>query len=341
MLDIFFWPHTTSLNIASFRLRCYRISQIFNDMGISSTYGSKLVANSPIIILSKRYDSSSLDIAMRSKAQYGSKIILDICDNHFIFDENDSVAVKKSFQLKAAIAQVDHLIVSSNYLRDLVIKECGVNIRISTIGDLIEEPNLGCWPSSVANPLASFQYFKLKYWLENHTLSKNTRLVWFGNHGGNYSEAGMIDLLKIKDLLHDLHHKFPLSLTVVSNSRKKYSQIVSGWRIPTSYTPWNRNNFSRIISLHCAAVIPISANEFTLSKTANRVTTALAHGLQVVADEIPSYTEFSQYAYLNQWQDGLVNCFGGRGRSLREFDLSTHNQAIASKWLELFNTQKK
>ncbi|OWS71985.1 hypothetical protein CBI30_03895 [Polynucleobacter aenigmaticus] len=275
---------------------------------------------------------------MRSKAKYGSKIILDICDNHFIFDETNLEAVKKSFQLKAAIAQVDHLIVSSNYLRDRVTEECGANIEITIIGDLVEEPNIGYWYSSFLNPIASLQYFKLKYWLQNHTPSKKTRLVWFGNHGGNYSEAGMVDLLKIKDLLHDLHKKFPLSLTVVSNSRKKYDQLVSNWYIPTFYTPWNRNNFSRIIKLHSTTVIPITPNKFTLSKTENRVTTALAHGLQVVADEIPSYTKFSQYTYLNQWQDGLVNCFGERGRSLREFDFSHHNQAIAFKWFDLFDS---
>ena len=52
-------------------------------------------------------------------------------------------------------------------------------------------------------------------------------------------------------------------------------------------------------------VVPISPNPFTRCKSANRPALALAAGVPVVADAIPSYRELAPYLTLDDWAGGL------------------------------------
>jgi hypothetical protein len=57
--------------------------------------------------------------------------------------------------------------------------------------------------------------------------------------------------------------------------------------------------------MHTIAVIPASENPFTRCKTNNRLVTALAAGLAVVASGIPSYRPFEACCVLENWSGGL------------------------------------
>ncbi len=98
--------------------------------------------------------------------------------------------------------------------------------------------------------------------------------------------------------------------------------------------PWAYTTFSEALFLHEIAVIPITKNPFTLSKTANRVTTALVHNLQVIADEIPSYRNFGNYIYFNNWIDSFEKIFSGELKKNYN-NLYEYNKVIINKWKNL------
>ena len=138
------------------------------------------------------------------------------------------------------------------------------------------------------------------------------------------------NLKLIKDRLHEVNKKNRISLTIISNSKQKYDEVVKGWSIPTYYVEWANSTFSRIMSQHDIAVIPISSNPFTICKTNNRVATALLHGLGVIADTIPSYRALSDFIVLDDWDNGFDKLINDH--LYREDCVSLGQQKIIADW---------
>ena len=141
-----------------------------------------------------------------------------------------------------------------------------------------------------------------------------------------------------------LHRDHPLSLTIISNSRRKYRKIFSRWAIPIEYLEWSPNTFLDALRAHSVALIPISTNPFTFCKSNNRLALALHSGLAVVADPIPSYAEFSGACQLANWEGGLRSYLAdpllrarhvAAGRELVEQHSSLYQ--IVNQWEDLFN----
>ncbi len=169
-------------------------------------------------------------------------------------------------------------------------------------------------------------------------------MVWFGIHGGPYHEHGMGDLLRIRPFVEQLHLRHKVQLTVVSNSKEKFSRLIAPWSVPTYYLEWSPLTFLPALRAHQIAVIPVTQNQFTRCKSNNRVATALAAGLGVVADTIPSYEEFAQVCRLDSWEEGLWDYV--RDPALRSRDVRAgqallsrrySSERIADAWQELFN----
>lgn len=327
-----FWPHTNDANVASYRLRCRLIVEGLQgqlDVGIYQEDMAKV----DVLVLSKRYDAQSIAHAKKLQAVYGTMVVLDICDNYFFYDEANADSLEKAKQLKSAIASVDILIASSAFLAAQIKTHCGDHIRISVIGDLVEAPSFPSFPS-IAERLRSW-YFILSLILLRCRLkvlgnAKCFRLVWFGVHAGSYRDSGMRDLLKVKDVIEKLAKRYPVSLTVVSNSRAKYGEVMSQWSVPTFYVPWNIYLFSSTLMLHGLSIIPITKNNFSMAKTSNRVGTSLIHDLGVVADEIPSYREYEDHVYLNNWEGNLIESFSSnRVKLTPEYFVQRNNEILA------------
>jgi hypothetical protein len=170
-----------------------------------------------------------------------------------------------------------------------------------------------------------------------------TRLVWFGNAGAHYAGGGMLDLLRLREPLEALDRTRPVSLTVISNHRRRYRKHIAPWRISTAYLEWEASTFASALAAHEVALIPVSRNGFTLCKTDNRVVTSLSHGLAVIADAIPSYEPYRQSIVLDDWESGW-NRYVGDVAARRAQDValgmevvreSTDAARIAARWHEV------
>jgi hypothetical protein len=291
------------------------------------------------LVLSKRYDPSSVQQALELKMNLGTKLYLDICDNHFYYKTAEPAAIQRADQLRSAVKSVDVVIASSEYLAEVVRNESNNCTPVVVIGDLVEFPHEPGPLEKIRHPISFFHLKVLELRVRKLGPIKSRRLVWFGNHGGGYADGGMNDLQTIRTHLEDVHKEAPISLTIISNSRGKYKKLTQGWSVPVFYLAWNRTFFSIALRLHGISVIPIQKNPFTMSKTNNRLATSLVHGLRVIADEIPSYTDYKDIIIMNEWERDFFMPAEPTPPHLSRFNFEhfkDQNKKITGAWVSLF-----
>jgi hypothetical protein len=262
--------------------------------------------DSALVVFCKTYRPYDLDLARRLRGA-GVTVAFDLCDNHFLLPEPHRERLVGMMQL------ADLWVFSTEVLRDIAQSHLGVSRPSAVIPDAVdlrmEQWVRGAW-RRVTEAIPQ-RLWRRAAGIERH--SRDLRLIWFGNHAGSFGDAGLRHLAALRPLLESLAGTFPIALTVVSNSYPTYRSVTAGWKLRTQYVPWSLLTFVDVLRMHAIAVIPISVNEFTVAKSNNRAALALAHGVAVVADGIPSYEEFRDCAFIDDW--------GGIERYLRDVRL--------------------
>lgn len=328
--------------MASFRLRCLQIMPALQKRDLACTLWEPGAPTPEVLILSKRYDPASVRIALELREQQGCKLVLDLCDNHFFAAIHEEKWASRKASLVHAIQHVDAVIASTEYLKDVIRQECGDNTPMTVIGDALDTPQASNFSETgVSFAFGNQQALFRK--LSKITDIKARRLLWFGNHGSPSAPGGIADLQRIKTELHQAHSNAPLHLTIMSNHRLKYMKLFSRWSIPMAYIKWDKHSFSNYLWMHGTCILPIQSNPFTMAKTNNRVATALVHGLNVIADPIPSYLELAPFIEFGNWSEGLKK-LGSEGsrhtsasaRSGAQYVIQKYGvDVISQRWAEL------
>jgi hypothetical protein len=337
------WPHTTDRRTASYRLRCAQIISALRAEQVDCGEWKIGMPAPSVLVLSKRYDAATIKTATELRASYGTRLLLDLCDNHFYSNDTSPMWHRRADELRKAIKAVDGVVASTKALAQVIRNEVPEASNISIIGDAAELPTTP-HDISMKRFIAEWQLRRLESFLTTRIPEKNRRLIWFGNHGSGYADGGMADLRSVERLIHEFSSTTPLHLTIISNNRDTYRRLTEDWKISSTYLPWRAQNFSRILKLHGTCIIPIRSNPFTICKTNNRVATALLHGLSVISDSIPSYQEFDKYITLDDWPTGLQNSttsqstldsriVAGANFVIRNYGI----QQIKSQWHETLN----
>lgn len=254
------------------------------------------------VIFSKLYDTEHQVLARRLKAR-GAMVILDLCDNHF-YNPSDLPEYRRArADLLRMIELADLLICSTPTLAEIVQEEAHLRKRPEVVGDPVEPLS----PGRIYSPARG----------EGMGLPL-PRLLWFGVHGAPNAPCGMLDLLNVADVLIGVGREHPFELVVVSNNRAKFRKHIAPLPIRSSYLEWDANTFPGIVARATAVVIPVTRNPFTLCKSNNRLATALAVRTPVIADAIPSYREFTDFCYLDDWERGLSAVLGGDRRAIEK-----------------------
>ncbi|MFT5209897.1 MAG: hypothetical protein ACI9CE_001620 [Flavobacterium sp.] len=335
-----FWPHTTNQNVASYRLRCLNIVRKLGKRGLNVDIYRE--GDKPeILVLSKRYDSASLNKALKLKEDHGTVICLDLCDNHFYYSVPDTDAIDRANTLRQAIKLVDRIFVSSHYLADLVQEENGEGRPVSVVGDIVEEAQEYTSLDIIKHPVDYIRLKILDVLIAKHLIKKSHRLIWFGHHGSNFTDGGMRDLKAVLPILEALNQKHKICLTVISNSKKTYTDTFAKSSLNTFYIPWSRPFFSAALKIQGISIIPIQKNPFTMAKTSNRVATSLVHDLKVVADIIPSYEEYKQIIASGDWLENLTQLLTEGNVPSYVFNLESKNNAVVNTWQKLFDDLAK
>lgn len=273
-------------------------------------------------------------LAQQLKDQ-GARIILDNCDNQFVNAPNEKWRLAQE-RLRTLLCLADTLVTCSAELVDLLAKHSILPEHVEVIGDPVEEiirvPGDTYLRSmlSPARKLSWMRHFRHALSIYEDHVKGRVPLVWFGSHGNNFAEGGMLDLLQVRELLEDIHERQPISLTIISNHKQKYLDNFSAWRIPTRYVEWDRVTFVKTLRLHKICLIPAARNAFTRGKSANRPAMALFHGLNVICDPVPSYYEFRDCISIGDWKGGLQTYLSDE--SLRKSHLAEGQAIVRSRY---------
>lgn len=337
--------YNKDLRVASSRIRGYNVLEYFGKNKIRpilESYEEKNRAEYELVIFCKMFDLKNYILAQRLKAE-GKKICFDLCDNHF-YNPSDLQSYQDfQIQIKKMIEIADIVILSSKALRAVVLENIPESRnKITVIEDSFEEKLVSTHKpeKDVIRWLKFLKYKKLS--------SRMVRLVWFGNATSINAECGMTALLKIKDLIESYNKNYPICLTIVSNDKFLYRDIISKWDVKkTQYFKWEAATFIAILKHQDAALIPITKNPFTICKTGNRLIQSLTCGIDVLADSIPSYEEFKDCCFLDDWENGLKAVIEAkkdksqknqRIKKAKEIILAKYSiEIIAKKWCVLFS----
>jgi hypothetical protein len=324
--------------IASIRLRCLQVLEEPR-LGIpAERFREQDLDRYSAVVFSKAYDSRALDLAA-ALASRGKRVCFDICDNHSFGAEGSAVLTERRHRLQRMLGLAHHVTVSTPVLRDQLAEEFpGTEGKMSVIPDPLDR--LATSPVPRPGLASRVHLWRLRRFLSSR--QPRLKLIWFGNHGVNHAEGGMRDLIRVRDPIEAAHRRFPITLTVVSNSYRKYRLVRAGWNIPTLYLPWNASSFGTVLRMHDVAILPITRNPFTEAKTINRAATALLADLGVVADAIPSYEELRTHIFLDDWAEGLRHYAenraseGARIQAARNQLLERYSTpTIAAQWRDL------
>jgi hypothetical protein len=327
-LKVRWWPFDVNPRIASTRIRCMPVMAALRAHGIDAAFYREDEAPPDVLVLAKRYDAQTMAVAQELRAR-GTRVLLDLCDNHFYAEHDSPAARQRRDALCSAVRRVDAVIASTPTLAEQVREAVPEAPAISVIGDAFEAPREAGLLERLREPRAELRLWRLKHALTRQDRGA-LRLLWFGQHGSQHASGGMLDLQRVMPLLRRIAAQAPLSLTVISNNAQKFAEIQQSAGFAMHYLPWHLQTFSRATRLHEVALIPIGLNPFTVCKTNNRLATALLHGLDVIADPIPAYEEFGGVVFLGDWEAALQRVLQDRtGRAAR---VATGQARLQAAW---------
>ncbi|PTU00052.1 hypothetical protein DBR45_24720, partial [Pseudomonas sp. HMWF031] len=135
--------------------------------------------------------------------------------------------------------------------------------------------------------------------------SKTMYLLWFGNHGADYADFGMLDLLPIQDALEAIALEYPVELVVISNNSAKYERKIKPMAIASRYVEWSINAVEDWMAVSRVVLIPNSCDPFSICKSANRTVHALTRGIPVVATATPGLASLAGSIVTDDFLHGL------------------------------------
>jgi hypothetical protein len=321
-----------SPRIASTRIRALLVVRELQKLGVDAGLAAESDQGGDVTVFCKSYSDRDIALARRLRGA-GTRVIFDLCDNHFLLSAD--VVRRLGEMMEAAHAWV----FSTPELRRACEQRLAFRRPAFTIADAVETQQSEFSANGIARWLARgrFALWKARTGIEAH---REQRLLWFGNHVGSVADSGMILLSRLRTILEEAALRHSATLTLVSNSATAYRRITKGWRIRTFYLPWNLATFQEVLKLHSIAVIPFIPSEFNVVKSSNRLAMALYNGVAVVADSIPSYQEFADCAILDDWR-GLDRYLSDPGLRVRHVALAQERISngylpgqIARNWLD-------
>lgn len=251
-----------------------------------------------------------VELAISAKRQ-GVRIILDNCDNQFS-NTTDSLDWRGGLDRLQQLGRIADVVVSCSYaLSDAMQFHLSGNAKFIVIDDPIEEriqyPDDTLLKSllSPRQKMAWLRALRHRAELMLDHVAGRTPLVWFGSHGNQFAPGGMSDIVPLLPVMERVAGSNPISLTIISNHRKKFDDIFQRCPIPTHYLEWDRITFLTVLKMHDISIIPSVDNAFTRCKSSNRLTLSIHHGLSVIADSIPSYQDYADVALLGNWEANL------------------------------------
>lgn len=183
--------------------------------------------------------------------------------------------------------------------------------------------------------------------VESSTASAPLKILWFGIHGAEHANFGMLDLLLIQTDLEQIAREMDVELVVISNNREKFERYIQPLKIRTHYLDWTASVMNQQLQSAAVVVIPNSLDSFSLCKSANRTVLALSAGVPVVATLTPALRDLSGCIKTGSFLDGMRWYLSDTQRASQDvrqgqavIQQAFGSERISSFWLDVLHDAK-
>ncbi|MFJ2487789.1 glycosyltransferase [Pseudomonas sp. NPDC087639] len=152
--------------------------------------------------------------------------------------------------------------------------------------------------------------------------SSKMYLLWFGNHGADYADFGILDLLLIREALETIALEYPVELVVISNNKDKYEKMIKPMAIASRYVEWSISAVDQWMAVSDVVLIPNSCDPFSVCKSANRTVHALMCGIPVVATATPGLAPLAGGLATDDFLIGMRRYLSDKKNGLRDIALA-------------------
>ncbi len=119
----------------------------------------------------------------------------------------------------------------------------------------------------------------------SHTRQYRKTVLWFGNAGHSAADQGIASILRFSAALTRINREQAIELLVVSNNRAKYDEYIRRLAIPSRYAEWDPVSIFQHLRDADVLILPNNNDDYSRTKSVNRVALALSMGVPVVADD--------------------------------------------------------
>lgn len=355
----------------------------FKSVMIEKNESVDLFKQVSILVFVKSFSQHDLKLAMRAK-EHGVPIVLDLCDNIFVdeYISPQVKHFKQMAELAdLVVCTTDEL---AGLIREQVINTAVIVIpdqieqvqnvnalvfqlkvwrdrRMELIENKVKEVlrlySLKAFRLNNYLHLGRFVYRRviwvlsvIKYKLSARkttvpAISGNKKtIIWFGNHGAPYSQFGFTSLCSIQKALEDVNQVVPIRLLVVSNSKKKFDELISGFKIETEYRRWGFLSIFNDIKYADVCVLPVLQDAFSACKSSNRALLALSMGVPVVSTSSSAMNALASFMQLDDFYQGLLIYLTDKVQGQKDVESAQKiifenfgPSIIRDRWLDVLN----
>jgi len=276
----------TSIANAGYRVRALPLAEGLEALGAKPIFLSvadfpqkvkEIASSAKVVIVSKPSDTATY-LCIRYLRTKGVKVVADLFDNYFSW----SPAIARSelwWHWLRATSACSAVFVSTPYLAS-VLDTLGFK-GAACIGDALPPIN--------ANMREVFGKWDNR---------QELRIVWFGINGNPFYSAGIADLMSWLHTVAAIRDMLPatanISLTVCTKRCREIDVPLGASRrfgIDVSFLEWSEEACANLLADSHLVLIPTNMCGFSLSKTHNRCSDALAKGCVVLSSPGGPYAD--------------------------------------------------
>lgn len=298
--------HEFLSNIASHRYRCILPASGLKQLGFNIRFinSSEWLRHPPplpqAVIVAKQLPinqdlplfiekTNKLLNQIKVVQQQGIPVFADVNDDHF---SSPHQGIANYWQNLVKV--VDSIIVGSTFMAERVRQF--TNTPITVIGDPLESPR---GEIKIFNKLSKVQSILQNTLLPKGWLQQRLVIAWYGN------SVNWHDLQNALPSISTLGRQQPFTLKIITTPTRDIQTYVNGYNAqdnPASrleLLPWNQDTVWQDVSDAHLVIIPSNINDNKkIVKTANRLIEALNLGRFVIANPVPAYLEYQNYAWV-------------------------------------------
>lgn len=307
---------TLDVNSASNRYRCYHVARVLAQWGVaqsfytSSDVSSGLLDQVDALIIVKRMDPDVIQVVANANER-NKPVFLDTCDDMLHERARRNIGGLRRIVFDAIAPLLAGVVTPTATLAQRMRGYAdGVATAIHVIPDIAETEELYYQTAEFAagKPLARPL---------SRVREKGSRksVVWFGNWGASHSNFGIASLLPAMRELRSVNKRIPLELVIVSSNEAMVDAALRPFGVPVRYVAWSPDAVYAELEAADVALLTTGDDDFSVTKSANRVLQALAAGVPVVARvdrQASSDTELEAFSdcVMTKVEQGLLAYLG-------------------------------